>query len=181
MMPHLPIKAEVEKETFRMMASVSLGNLYAWWVLPSWKWLNICLPKKSSELIPCFAFLLCTAFTIPTKLSLFQPTTFCTLTFWFSSAFHMGRVSSSLVLSCLMQLNHNTYVSIIIKKKTHLAITIVAQLILLSSKRIKFIVYLWYHVFVNSPTTWKHFHILYSMIVTQKLATTSSKRKMKES
>lgn len=29
MMPHLPIKAEVEKETFRMMASVSLGNLYA--------------------------------------------------------------------------------------------------------------------------------------------------------
>lgn len=44
------------------------------------KWLDICLPMGSSESIPYFAMLVCVAFSLPIKWSLFQPTSFFTFT-----------------------------------------------------------------------------------------------------
>ena len=40
--------------------------------LLSWRWLNACLPMGSSERIPCFVSLACTAFALPIRLSLSQ-------------------------------------------------------------------------------------------------------------
>ena len=44
--------------------------------LLSWGWLNTCLPMGGGELILCFAWLVCSAFAFPVKLSLPQPTSF---------------------------------------------------------------------------------------------------------
>ena len=72
------------------------GECSEWWCLSSqvmfthdgalrcWRWLNTCLLMGSSELFPCFDLLACTAFALPTKLSLSQPTSFLTFTLWFS-------------------------------------------------------------------------------------------------
>ena len=48
--------------------------------LPSWRWLNTCLQKGSSEWIPHFVLLACAAFDLPVKLSLTQPMSFSTFT-----------------------------------------------------------------------------------------------------
>lgn len=42
--------------------------------LPSWRWLNACLPTGSRELMPCFAMLVCPAYALPIKLSLPETT-----------------------------------------------------------------------------------------------------------
>ena len=41
-----------------------------------WGWWNICLLMVNSELIPCFALLVCAAFAVPLKLSLSQTMSF---------------------------------------------------------------------------------------------------------
>lgn len=46
----------------------------------SWRWLNICLPMGSREWIPCFVLFACTAFALPIKMSLSQPTSFLIFT-----------------------------------------------------------------------------------------------------
>ena len=48
--------------------------------LLSWRWLNTCLPRGSSEWILCFALLAWVAFALPIKLSLSQPMSFLTFT-----------------------------------------------------------------------------------------------------
>ena len=58
--------------------------------LLSWRWLNTCLLMGSCELIPCFALLACVAFALPIKLSLSQPTSFCTFTLLILSPIPLG-------------------------------------------------------------------------------------------
>ena len=48
--------------------------------LLSWRCLNTCLPMGSSEWIPCFSLLAYTAFALPIKPSLCQPTSFLIFT-----------------------------------------------------------------------------------------------------
>lgn len=43
-----------------------------------WRWLNICLLMGRGEWIPCVAWLVCAAFALSVKLSLFQPMSFLT-------------------------------------------------------------------------------------------------------
>jgi len=63
--------------TFGVMALVFQSNHHH---LLSWRGLNICLPMGSSEQVPCFSLLVCAAFVIPIKLSLYQPLSFLTFT-----------------------------------------------------------------------------------------------------
>jgi len=55
------------------------------------RWLNTCLPMRSSELIPYFALLACAGFVFPVKLSLSQPTRFLTFTLLILSPIPQGR------------------------------------------------------------------------------------------
>ena len=61
--------------TFGVEEFVFPNNRYAWWVLLSLKWLNICLPVGSSEWIPDFALLAYAALALPSKIPLPQPNT----------------------------------------------------------------------------------------------------------
>ena len=78
--------------------------------LLSWRWLNTCLPMRSSEWIPYFALLACVAFALPIKRSLSQCMSFLTFTLpVLSSIPTRGEwASGCVVLSCLLGLNHNT-------------------------------------------------------------------------
>jgi len=58
--------------------------------LLSWGWLNTCLLTGSGEGIPCFALLAHTAFALPIKPSLSQPTSFLTFTLWVPSPIPPG-------------------------------------------------------------------------------------------
>lgn len=58
-------------ERFRVMVFV-FPLLHA--TLLSWMWLNPCPPMGSGEWVPCFAFHVCTAFTLSIQLFLSQST-----------------------------------------------------------------------------------------------------------
>ena len=96
--------------TFRVMVFVFPSNRYVWWSLASWRWLNTCLPMGSSEWIPYFALLACTAFALPIKLFLSQPTSFLTFTLLILSPIPPWRewASGCVVLSCQLRLNHDS-------------------------------------------------------------------------
>ena len=66
--------------TFGVMAFVFPIHRYTWWS-PAFLEMAEHLPANgSSEWIPCFVLLACTAFALPIKLSLTQPTCFLTFT-----------------------------------------------------------------------------------------------------
>lgn len=56
----------------------------------SWRWLSTCLPVKNDKLIPSFVLVVCMAFVLPLKPSLFQPMDFCAFLILFP--FYYGRV-----------------------------------------------------------------------------------------
>ena len=64
--------------------------------LLSWRWLNTCLLMGSSEWIPCFALLVCTAFALLLSCLYLNPRVFSLLLFWFSPPSHRGGVSERL-------------------------------------------------------------------------------------
>lgn len=67
----------------------------------SWGWLNTCWPM-GSEWISCLALLVWTAFALPIKLSLTQPTLFSLSLFWFSPPPNSGECVCVCVPSCLL-------------------------------------------------------------------------------
>jgi len=73
-----------------------------------WQWLNICLPKWSSELIPYFALLAHRAFALPIKLTLSQTHEFSC--FYLSSSVPHPTVSrwvsGCFTFGCLLGLTH---------------------------------------------------------------------------
>lgn len=77
--------------------------------LLSWEWLNTCLPLGTSELIPSFPLLVCTAFAFSIKLSLSPPRSFPAFTLLLLPPFLLvvewerGCVG----LDCWLRLNHN--------------------------------------------------------------------------
>lgn len=75
---------------FGVMAFFFPINHYAWWSLPSWAWLNTCLPMGSGKWIPSFVLFACMAFPLPSQLPLSQSTNSCTSTFLFISPIPPG-------------------------------------------------------------------------------------------
>ena len=74
-----------KERTFRVRAYISQVTFMCHGALLSWRWLNTSLPIGSSEWIPYFALHQHTAFTLPIKLSLSQPTSFLTFSLPFLS------------------------------------------------------------------------------------------------
>lgn len=60
-------------EWWHLCSQVNISHNEA---LPSWRWLNTCLPMWSRELIPCSVLLTCMTFAFPIKLSSCQLTNF---------------------------------------------------------------------------------------------------------
>lgn len=78
---HMILCSAVEsQEKVGLIAFVFPNNHYKWFLRKLCFHLNICLTRKSNDLIPNFALLVC-SFVLPIKLSLSQPTNFLTFDF----------------------------------------------------------------------------------------------------